>query len=244
MPLACDAEVHFVPDMPRTFDVGFVGKLGPAHSERHRVLKAVLSSFETNEYLRFHSPREMGNAYSRSKIVFNKSIGGDLNMRFFEGLASGALLVTDRIGNGLEEIGRDREHYVLYDSIEEALGLIRYYLDHDAEREAIATRGQTLAFSEHTYVSRLETVLSTVQAAREIRAPARTADPRMESLWRSHWLRICGGSPKAITRFLSFRHLTPAIATNLAVALLRGLSRRVKIAVRSARSPHEHRNGR
>ena len=46
----------------------------------------------------------MGRIYSESKIVLNASINGDLNMRVFEALTSGALLVTDRIENGLDTL--------------------------------------------------------------------------------------------------------------------------------------------
>jgi len=36
-------------------------------------------------------------------------------MRVFEGLAAGAVLLTDRIGNGLSELVTDRAHVVMYD---------------------------------------------------------------------------------------------------------------------------------
>ena len=49
------------------------------------MLRAVLPQFATNDVSRSYNPQQMGEVYSRSKIVFNKSINGDLNMRFFEG---------------------------------------------------------------------------------------------------------------------------------------------------------------
>ncbi|RYE56053.1 MAG: hypothetical protein EOP18_04950, partial [Rhizobiaceae bacterium] len=128
LPLGCDPAVHFVPDLVRDIDVGFIGKYGTPGSEREQTLRSVLSTFQTNDINRSYPPSEMGEVYSRSKIVFNKSINGDLNMRFFEGLASGALLVTDRIANGLSEAAREGEHYVGYDTPDEAIEKIQYYL--------------------------------------------------------------------------------------------------------------------
>jgi hypothetical protein len=219
LPLACDPETHSVPGLPRTIDVSFVGQMSAPESERHKVLTRVLSRFQTNDYHRFHSPKEMGATYSRSKIVFNKSVQGDVNMRFFEGLASGALLVTDRIGNGLEEIGEHGKHFVVYETAEEAIELIEYYLAHDAEREEIAARGQALALAEHTYSARLRTIMATVCTSPVMQAPARSAKPRLERLWRSQFMRIRGAEPKAIGRLLAGGTPTWAIFQNAAFAL-------------------------
>ena len=147
--------MHFVPGQERIHEVGFVGKFGVPGSDRFETLTRVLGQFVTNDTGRTYSPREMGAIYSRSKIVFNKSINGDLNMRFFEGLAAGALVVTDRIGNGLADVACEGEHYVGYSSIEEAIAVIRHYLAYEGEREAIARRGQAHAFTHHTYARRM-----------------------------------------------------------------------------------------
>lgn len=220
LPLACDPEVHYVAGLPRTIDVSFVGKFGTPGSERHKVLTEVLGRFQTNDHLRYYSPKEMGETYSRSKIVFNKSIGGDINMRFFEGLASGALLVTDRIDNGLEEIGEHGKHFILYDTAEEAIDLIEYYLEHDDEREAIAARGQALAFAKHSYSVRLQTIIDTIQNSRSVQAQARVADPLTERLWRSQFMRIRGSGPAAVVRLLRSGVPTRAILANATAALL------------------------
>ena len=51
------------------------------------------------------TPAEMFSIYQNSKIVFNYSFKNDVNMRIFEALGSGALLMTNRIvNNGIEDI--------------------------------------------------------------------------------------------------------------------------------------------
>lgn len=225
LPLGCDPHVHFVPGLARSIDVGFVGKLGQPGSERHATLSRVLSAFATNDWSRPYTPAEMGEVYSRSKIVFNKSINRDLNMRFFEGLAAGALLVTDRIGNGMERIGRAGEHYVVYDTADDAIAKIGYYLEHDDERAAIARAGQQLVFGDHTYAHRLRQMLDVAARNESARAPARTALPAIEARWRSELMRMNGTVPVNGLSLLGEGHLLPSIWANVAVGMLRGTVR-------------------
>lgn len=228
LPLAGDPAVHFVPDLPRDIDVGFVGKLGAPGTERHAVLSHVLGRFRTNDYARPHTPWEMGQVYSRSRIVFNKSIGGDVNMRVFEALAAGALLVTDRIGNGLDELLTEGEHFVGYDTAEEAVAQIERYLADEAERARIAQAGQDLLRARHTYDARLARILDVVREAGAARpAPVRHVSPARRRLWRAEWARRRGISASAAVRLLA-EGLPPAGYADLAVGLARTARRRLR----------------
>jgi hypothetical protein len=172
LPLACDPEVHHQPAEHRTFDVGFVGKLGHKGGTRYTILSAVLPRYATNDTAPFYAREEMARVYGQSKIVFNASINGDLNMRFFEALASGALLVTDRIDNGVSELFQEDVHYVGYSTIDEAIEKIDYYLAHPAERDRIAAAGCAEVLARHTYRNRwaeIERISATAYGA----APAR-----------------------------------------------------------------------
>jgi hypothetical protein len=225
LPLACDPATHFAPGLKRDLDVGFVGKFGLPGSQRARTLQTVLSAFKTNDTARFYSPEEMGAVYSRAKIVFNKSINGDLNMRFFEALGAGALLVTDRIGNGMSEIATEGEHFVAYDTAEEAIDVIRRYLADEPARAAIAQRGHQHALAHHTYAHRLAKVLETVAANPTARAPARDAPAKLEAVWRTECLRIQGAPLPEIARTLWSTPLSASSARNAAIAGLRGIVR-------------------
>jgi hypothetical protein len=236
LPLACDPAVHFKAGLTRDIDVGFVGKFGAEGSEREQVLRAVLSSFATNDTSRGYSPAEMGEIYSRSKIVFNKSINRDLNMRFFEGLAAGALLVTDRIGNGLADAAEEGIHYIGYDTAEEAIEKIRFYLEHDEERLAIAARGQTLAFERHTYAARTETMLAAVAEHPSVRAPARSTPPVLEAQWRSECLRIQGASVAQVLVLLATSAWSVGMMSNAAVAAARGVVRPLRQSLKRLRA--------
>lgn len=227
LPLGGDPGVHFVPRLPRDIDVGFVGKLGTPGTDRHTLLSCVLTRFSTNEIGLPRTPWEMGEIYSRSKIVLNKSIGGDVNMRVFEALAAGALLVTDRIGNGLEELATEGVHYVGYDTAEEAVSQIERYLGDDEERTRIAQAGQDLLRARHTYGARFAQISRTVGDCRgAMLAPARHVSLRQRRLWRAEWARRCGISVANAAALLA-EGLPSAGLLNLAIGIARGTKRAV-----------------
>jgi len=105
---------------------------------------------------------EMARTFSASRIVFNDAVKRDLNMRVFEALASGALLLTDRApGSGLDEMFVDREHLVLYDDTD-VEALAAYYLEHEDERLDIAARGRAEVLRWHTYDHRARALVDAV----------------------------------------------------------------------------------
>jgi len=225
LPLACDPAVHYVPGLARDIDVAFIGKLGALGSDRHDVLIRVLTSFNTNNFRRAYSPSEMGEVYSNAKIVFNKSIRRDVNMRFFEGLASGALLVTDRVGNELSDLATEGVHFVGYQTADEAIEKIRYYLAHAAKREMIARAGQALAFERHSYAARLETIFAVLKSRPCAKAPARAASSREELQFRTECLRIQGAHLRDAALVLAEGHWSGESLSNIATAAARGIVR-------------------
>lgn len=173
LPVACDAEIHDMDSKTRPYDVGFVGNIGVQGTKRFEILTTVLPKFQTNAYLKYYPPHEMAVIYGQSKIVFNASINGDLNMRVFEAMAAGALLVTDRIGNGLSDLFEEGTHYIGYSTISEALEKIGYFLDKSEERERIAHAGQQAVLEHHTYGHRWESIRKKSEGALG-QAPARS----------------------------------------------------------------------
>lgn len=173
LPLGCAPDIHKRTSPKRDYDVGFVGKLGAEGSRRYEFLTSVLQRYKTNAYTQYYSPDQIGEVYGRSKIVFNVSISGDLNMRFFEAMCAGALLITDRIENGLPELFREDVHYVAYSSLPEAFQKINKYLVDDAARLRISQFAQKAAIKGHTYSHRWQYVSERLATA-EKNACART----------------------------------------------------------------------
>jgi O-antigen biosynthesis protein len=161
LPLACDPEIHRRLSVEKQWEVAFVGHV--VSEGRHRLLTRVQQAFP-NSRLGPAPHTEMGEIYSRARIVINHALNNDLNMRVFEAMACGALLVTPRLhANGQEELFQDRVHLVEYRDEEEALELIRYYLDHPEEREAIAEAGYREVTAHHTYRQRMARVLARME---------------------------------------------------------------------------------
>jgi 2-polyprenyl-3-methyl-5-hydroxy-6-metoxy-1,4-benzoquinol methylase len=105
----------------------------------------------------------MARIYSESRVVFNRSVKDDLNMRVFEALASGSLLLTNVLpDSGQSDFFRDGVHLATYQGSEELLDKLRFYLRNEDERERIAEAGRLAALAEHTYRRRMQTLLATV----------------------------------------------------------------------------------
>jgi len=179
LPLAAAPDVHRQLDRPRALDVGFVGNLALAHrgTARARRLRKVARRFETNDFYRQYTPAEVGDVYSRSRIVFNTSIAGDVTMRIFEGTACGALVLTDSTANRLDRLFEIGEEIVVYRDDDDLLALIAHYLAHDDERNRIARAGQRRTVGEHLYTHRVRQMLEACAASAFRRgAPMRFAD--------------------------------------------------------------------
>jgi hypothetical protein len=161
IPFACEPSLHqpFEKGRIKEYEVGFVGKLGDSGTTRRKNLESILSMFQHNDITTFYPPVDMARIYSKSKIVLNFSINKDLNMRIFEAIGSGALLVTNKISNGIDHILTDGLDYISYTTTEDAISKIRYFLSHTHELDRIANNGYKKS-SANTYLIRWQEILS------------------------------------------------------------------------------------
>jgi hypothetical protein len=238
LPLAADRTFARDPNRWRPLDVAFVGKLGDPATARHQVLDAITTMFHTNDVHRNYSPGEMRELYGRAKIVVNASIAGDVNMRVFEAIVSGALLVTDRIGNGLDELFTEGEHYVAYSSAGEAQAVIAHYLTAGEERIRIAAAGQRRVLARNTYDHRWFAVRERLTTSTE--ATRALASASVEAR-RKAYARVCArlGRPAQLWRATKPWTARTDSAANLfytAVALGRRTNRIVPITPRAMRA--------
>jgi tetratricopeptide (TPR) repeat protein len=120
-------------------------------SKRYRV--CLTSGIYGEDYVRL---------LNRARIVFNRSIRGEINMRVYEAGACGALMMYERENCEIRDLYREGQECVLYgDDVEQ---LIEYYLAHESEREQIAeaaarrVRGNTWAHSSAHILNAVEAV--------------------------------------------------------------------------------------
>ncbi len=163
LPLACSPELHATATYgERQYDVAFVGSMGAQDVRRLELLDRVKERFPNGVIGQFW-PEEMARIYAESKIVINISANRDLNMRVFEAMAAGALLVTDE-ADGLTDLFTEGRHLAVYHNDDELIATIERYLKDDRVRERIAAAGQELVLEQHTYERRVEEMLTRISA--------------------------------------------------------------------------------
>jgi hypothetical protein len=163
LPLAFPSEWLAPEEGPRPIDVAFVGSVHPAmHPERAHLLEVVRGMAAKCES-GTATPDEMLRRYRRAKIVFNRSVRNDVNMRYFEAMGCGAVLVTDpAIENGAEELF-DAGSYLTYRNDEELRRAIRLVLDDPARGQVIGARARARVEREHTYDHRVAALLRHIE---------------------------------------------------------------------------------
>lgn len=158
LPLAADLRMHCGPAQRRDLDVAFIGTDGG--TPRKFYLQALRERYP-NSRIGTAEHAQLGAIYGRAKIGFNYAIADDVNMRVFEVLAAGALLLTNALGHqDLDRLGlEDRRQLVLFRRPEELFPLMDHYLREAPEREAIARAGTEVVRSRHTYEARVRQML-------------------------------------------------------------------------------------
>jgi hypothetical protein len=175
---AVDAQQFAGPEMERIYDVGWVGQTtGPIYHKRGPILNELSKSFRMNNAKRRYSLEEMALTYRQSKIVVNvgrDDYPQDANLRTFEAMASGALLLTS-LPTELSEIGLEEGvHFVGYRDVREIVPLVRRYVEDEGARRKIAEGCRQKILSEHTYKQRADTILALIDRFENERcAPAR-----------------------------------------------------------------------
>jgi glycosyltransferase involved in cell wall biosynthesis len=174
LPYACDTEIFYDHKVPRDLDIAFVGQLHTA--ERMHVIPKLVTKYRMNEQRRYLMS-EIPHLYSRARVVINMPLADDLNMRFFEAMSCGALLITRRHNSGQERLFREDEHYVAYSTSQELFEKIDYYLNHEAERAIIAHQGYEEIRRKHRLDLRVQRILEHLQGEPKLVAPIRRISP-------------------------------------------------------------------
>lgn len=135
-------------DKPIQYDIGFIGNLRTAVHTRRAHYLARLAALSHNwrvgiaterygaDYIRF---------FRQCRIIFNYSIHGEFNMRCYEALACGRLMLLEAANQETPAYLKPGEDYATY-TPESLESTIAYYLAHDAERERIAAQAEKAAW--------------------------------------------------------------------------------------------------
>jgi tetratricopeptide (TPR) repeat protein len=194
---AYDPVRHYaIPHVERDLDVVMVGNFNhdiqrerapwlarvARMSRRHRVL--IGSGIYGDAYT---------HTLNRAKIVFNRSIRGELNMRAYEAAACGALMFYERGNREIGSLFEDGKECVLYsdDDLEE---LIDFYLENEPARQRIAEAGRKRV-AGYTYAAQAAGLFDRIEQLKSEPSPTRRPFSRLtrdeRTLRRvSQWLTV------------------------------------------------------
>lgn len=104
--------------------------------------------------------------YKTAKINLNitlRSITSGIPLRVFEIIGSGGFLLSN-YQNDFSDCYVADEDYVYFDSPDDMMNKIEYYLSHEKERKEIARNGYEKTLVQHTFVHRAETMMKTISS--------------------------------------------------------------------------------
>lgn len=168
LPVGCDPLIHFNGLQKKEYDGCFIGNFhnglaGP----RIEMLDTFFKACPGPIFFGNRTFREMTDKYAKSRLVFNRSINGDMNMRAYEAMCSGSCLVTDRVPD-LDKLGFiDGVHYAGYSSKEELESIVKDLLANEEKRESIARQGRAESVKSHTYAIRMGEILKRLPKTQE-----------------------------------------------------------------------------
>lgn len=146
--------------------------------ERIRILRAICQQHSLDLFTRdpkFHLPNMVNHGpvryFDKMPLVFRKSrinlnislrsILSGIPQRAFDIMGSGGFLLSNFQSDFLDDF-IPGEDFVYYESPDDLLAKIDYYLAHEAEREAIAASGHDKIAATHTYRHRVRSMLEYV----------------------------------------------------------------------------------
>jgi hypothetical protein len=138
---------------------------------RHSLIAALKREFPSH-YFGSASPQDMARIYASARLVFNRSVRNDVNMRFFEAAGAGAILVTDAIlANGVDVLFDEGIHYFVYRDKASLLDLVRANLADPERCEVMGRAARQRVLDRHTYRHRADSLLETVGQSAKLEGP-------------------------------------------------------------------------
>jgi len=163
-----DPEIFYPQHLPKAFDVTFAGWLDHRMcryrgKSLERLVKLGAEGLKINlvqgKYL-----GEIATIYNRSTLLFNKGWDDGYNTRVMESMACGRPVLTPPVEEDANALGfRNREHLIHYSDDDELEHLVRYYLENEEEREAVALRGYEKVRKEFSYGQVLRRAMARVE---------------------------------------------------------------------------------
>jgi tetratricopeptide (TPR) repeat protein len=165
-PLAADTEIYKPIDQFKKYDISFVGNRNPsARAKRENILNLLGNHFNLKIFSGdpFLSPAETAAVYNQSKLVLNENLFPSVNLRLFEAMACGTVVLTEENDVGLTNLFTDQKHILTYNS-ENIIEKTDKYLNSKSTLDRIASRSSQLIIEKHSLKVRAEQLLQLFEA--------------------------------------------------------------------------------
>lgn len=145
-------------NVEKQYDVVFIGG---RTERRSRIVEELRKQFEVH-WLRVWKPENLNLAFNKTKIVLNIHAADVLNLetRIGEVLGSGAFLLSDITSAPRMFVDGKHLVYWRFGDVDDLITKVRYYLEHDEEREQIAANGYAFARENHSIDQRVQQLLT------------------------------------------------------------------------------------
>ena len=167
MPLACDPAHHstiFNNLSDRPFDLGFSGSVSDCGGwNKGRVpLLTKIAGYFRNSVIRGSLKGQNSMINGSCKVIIDDNPYNNLNMRHFEAISSGAILVTRKTkDNGFEHLGPNTTT-LFYENENEAIDKIKHALVNIKDFEEDSKNMMEFYQSQHSYSNRLNEIIKIV----------------------------------------------------------------------------------
>ncbi|HCJ66449.1 MAG TPA: hypothetical protein DHV62_03780 [Elusimicrobia bacterium] len=166
---ACNHFLYKKLNLPYNYDVSFVGQ---PHGDRSKIIKTLKKAGINVETFGFGWPKgrvstyEMIKIFNQTKINLNLSNAsrGRINQikgRDFEIPGCGGFMITGN-NEDLTDYFSVNEEVVTYSDVSDLIEKVKYYLEHNDEREIIRRKAYIRTLNEHTYTKRFSDVFKTI----------------------------------------------------------------------------------
>lgn len=155
LPYAADSECHMPLEREKRNDVCMIGL---QYDQRTKVINILKEKGLNVFYDIGHIYEEYQELYNKSKVAFSWSSLEDLPARVFENMLMAVPLVTNRVPDLSTHFVED-EHYLGFDTTEEAIEKIMWALEHEKEANEMAWNAHRKVLALHTWDHRIDTIL-------------------------------------------------------------------------------------
>ena len=172
LPLACDPTYHnttYSRLSDRPVDLGFSGSVGDCggwNKNRPSLLKKVGGYFK-NSMIRETTKGQNVLVNGSCKVILNDNPWNNINMRHFEAISAGCILVSRKVeDNGMEYLGLS-DSVLFYETEDEAVDQIKFALKNIEKFEEPSTDLAGYYWKNHTYSNRFNEIIEILRCSLE-----------------------------------------------------------------------------